>query len=815
MNHTSTTFVRRGVSLALASVLTLGPVAVRSSAAPSAPSPTPMEESYQVPIRALESTAPLSAIKEAFSKAFGDSVTVTVGQDGAQTARIQTQHMVIQLFGSKYDANVSSILDADTALEGIQEATVLSTRQDVYTSGFFFTSQKEVTVPDVFTIPLHLDEHDSQTLSIAVDYMNDSKGGGKPYPTPVTLSLSMADKVLDVAPLQRLADQYRSADLSSYSQDTAQALRDALARADALIASGGSYQEVNQCYQELQQAYAALSQPQVVSLADYSAVDAALKKVPSSLEGYTQASVAALRAAIAQVERGLPAREQARVDAMAKAIEEAIAHLEEAEMLRPGQYLVPITSLVSAAPLEPVQEAFSKAFGNRVVVTVKEDGTKVARVDNHHMVISMFGKTFDANVSAILDANADTPEKEAATVLSTKEEVYTPGMEAQENLPITVPAQLEFPLHTDEQGAQKLSITVDFIDAFLGGGKPYPTTVTLTLNWDAAMPDTDDLEALIQRCQTITPEFYTQESYDTLEKALDHAKAVAAKPSTPQEVQKALAQLTRAWEDLEYKLANYQAVYDALSKIPADPTPYTPESWAVLEAARADVVNGLDITQQARVDGYAAALTAALAQLQLATQEATPSPAPTADPQHLADGVYELPVALWHAAQDKASMAAASFHNTARVVVKGGAMTVYVYTQPLSFGNLTASLQEMKVQQASGAWVTAQVASRSDDGAPTSFSFPLDALRPFLSVKVNPKVDLMGHQDLDARLKFDLSALHAVSQDASQAPATPPADTPVPQTGDVSALPLWAALMALSAGGAGVLAVSRRKSSRS
>lgn len=814
MNHTSTTFVRRGVSLALASVLTLGPVAVRSSAAPSAPSSTPMEESYQVPIRALESTAPLSAIKEAFSKAFGDSVTVTVDQDGTQTARIQTQHMVIQLFGSKYDANVSAILDADTALEGIQEATILSTRQDVYTSGFFFTSQKEVTVPDVFTIPLHLDEHNSQTLSISVDYMDDSRGGGKPYPTPVTLSLSMEDKVLDVAPLQRLADQYRSADLSPYSQDTAQALRDTLARADALIASGGTYQEVNQCYLELQQAYAALSQPEV-SLADYSAVDAALKKVPTSLEGYTQASAAALRAAIAQVERGLPAREQARVDAMAKAIEEAIAHLEEAEMLRPGQYLVPITSLVSAAPLEPVQTAFSKAFGDTVVVTVREDGTKIARVDNHHMVISMFGKTFDANVSAIVDANADTPEKEAATVLSTKEEVYTPGMEAQENLPITVPAQLEFPLRTDEQGAQKLSITVDFMDAFLGGGKPYPTTVTLTLNWDAAVADANDLESLIQHCQVADPELFTQESYAALQKALDHAKAVAAKPSTPQEVQEALEQLTRAWDELAYKLADYQAVYDALNKIPADPALYTPESWAVLEAARSDVVDGLDITQQARVDGYAAALEAALAQLQLAAQEASPSPAPTADPEHLADGVYELPVALWHAAQDKASMAAASFHDTARVVVKEGTMTVYVYTRPLTFGNLTASLQEMKVQQDSGAWVTAQVASRGGDGAPTGFSFPLDALRSFVPVNVNPKVALMGHQDLAARLKFDLSALHAISQDASQAPVTPPADAPVPQTGDVSALPLWAALMVLSAGGAGVLAVSRRRSSRS
>jgi len=61
--------------------------------------------------------------------------------------------------------------------------------------------------------------------------------------------------------------------------------------------------------------------------ADYTAVDAALAKVPADLSVYTDESVAALQAAVNAVERGLPASRQADVDAMAKAIEDAIAGL--------------------------------------------------------------------------------------------------------------------------------------------------------------------------------------------------------------------------------------------------------------------------------------------------------------------------------------------------------------------------------------------------------------------------------------------------------------------------------------------------------
>lgn len=63
--------------------------------------------------------------------------------------------------------------------------------------------------------------------------------------------------------------------------------------------------------------------------ADYSAIEKALKNVPSDLTVYTDESVAALNKAIDGVIQGKAAVNQTAVDAMAKAIEDAIAALEK------------------------------------------------------------------------------------------------------------------------------------------------------------------------------------------------------------------------------------------------------------------------------------------------------------------------------------------------------------------------------------------------------------------------------------------------------------------------------------------------------
>lgn len=61
--------------------------------------------------------------------------------------------------------------------------------------------------------------------------------------------------------------------------------------------------------------------------ADYSAVDAALKKIPTDLTAYTDESIETLSTATEAVIRGKVIAKQADVDAMAKAIEDAIVEL--------------------------------------------------------------------------------------------------------------------------------------------------------------------------------------------------------------------------------------------------------------------------------------------------------------------------------------------------------------------------------------------------------------------------------------------------------------------------------------------------------
>lgn len=63
-------------------------------------------------------------------------------------------------------------------------------------------------------------------------------------------------------------------------------------------------------------------------LADYTAVDTALSKVPQDVSVYTDETVSILQNAIDSVDTSLSAAEQSKVDAMAQAIEDAIAGLE-------------------------------------------------------------------------------------------------------------------------------------------------------------------------------------------------------------------------------------------------------------------------------------------------------------------------------------------------------------------------------------------------------------------------------------------------------------------------------------------------------
>ena len=141
---------------------------------------------YQIPIGNLKSAAPLPAVQKAFAGAFGDTLEVTVDQDGKIQAVATLQNMLINM-GSEYYANVLTI----------SNGTTLSTKVEKSTQGMGGETL-EVEVPEKISFELpQLDENNSTVLSITVDFMNALMGNGKDYPTNVTLTLDLENaKVL-------------------------------------------------------------------------------------------------------------------------------------------------------------------------------------------------------------------------------------------------------------------------------------------------------------------------------------------------------------------------------------------------------------------------------------------------------------------------------------------------------------------------------------------------------------------------------------------------------------------------------------------
>ena len=115
-------------------------------------------------------------------------------------------------------------------------------------------------------------------------------------------------------------------------------------------------------------------------LADYTAVDAALAKVPADLTAYTDETVTALNNAKANVVRGKAFAKQSEVDAMAKAIEDAIAALVKKPSSGGGSssggssspsYSVTTPSKTENGTVTVNPKSASK--GSTVTITVKPD----------------------------------------------------------------------------------------------------------------------------------------------------------------------------------------------------------------------------------------------------------------------------------------------------------------------------------------------------------------------------------------------------------------------------------------------------------
>lgn len=142
-------------------------------------------------------------------------------------------------------------------------------------------------------------------------------------------------------------------------------------------------------------------------------------------------------------------------------------------------------------------------------------------------------------------------------------------------------------------------------------------------------------------------------------------------------------------------------------------------------------------------------------------------------PLDLEDGLYSLPVSLWHESEDKPSMGNGALDEKAELLVKDEKATLYLGTKALKVSNIQASLCRVFYETDKGLRAAKPLAyDLKIDGEPlprpSIFAFPLEKKTDWLKVKVDPKVAPMGDEPLNARLKMDFSKLQKLEENQSQ-----------------------------------------------
>ena len=136
----------------------------------------------------------------------------------------------------------------------------------------------------------------------------------------------------------------------------------------------------------------------------------------------------------------------------------------------------------------------------------------------------------------------------------------------------------------------------------------------------------------------------------------------------------------------------------------------------------------------------------------------------TLDKNHLPDGKYQVSVQLWHATMDKESMGNAAILPDALIEVKKGEYTMTVATTQMTMGTITSCLGSLWVKEADGTYTAAKIVEcNNPNKQPSAFSFIMPVKEEYLDVKIDPQVEIMGSDPIDARLKIDWNTLKAVS----------------------------------------------------
>ena len=447
------------------------------------------------------------------------------------------------------------------------------------------------------------------------------------------------------------------------------------------------------------------------------------------------------------------------------------------DLSQPGTYEVPVKSLVSKAPLQPVQDAFAKAFGDSIVVTVDDEGNQVATITLQHMIVDMstWGMSkFHANIKTV----------EGATVISTKQELSSEPGKDNDGYNITlapvdtnteVPNVIKLPLNLDSEAKQVITLTVDFMDYLMGSGSSYPTEVTLSL-------DVENITDVTPEPEPEEPEYTLADGTYTV--ASDVLKINSDEQSMAAQAVKSAVVTSKNGTILVTLQMGAVSVYGQTAYIDKMEVEQADGTYKEADITGHDSdgnVSELQFTLAINTKltnvkfYYGGSNRGAEARLSLDLENPT-LVSPVESSKFAKDGTYTVDVALWNADRDQASMAASALDKEATVVVKNGVATMYITTKEMTLGTIKASLQELYIGSINGDYKSnpAKIEAKDAAGNPILWSFELPSEEEYFDVVVNPHVEIMGNADIAARMKVDYSTLKYVSDqiDAPKAPET-------------------------------------------
>ena len=329
---------------------------------------------------------------------------------------------------------------------------------------------------------------------------------------------------------------------------------------------------------------------------DYTALNAAIAKYDALTESdYTADTWAAATTAYNAAKAALSSTDQATVTAAAEALEAAIGALKKPAALD----FSGLTAAINAAKSKTLSD-YTTSTANAVTAALAkaeaaisattQDEIDAAAAELNAAVAALKAK---ANISTLTAAIAEANAKVEANYTADSWKVLSDAVAAGQ-------AIVDKADETSDQAA--VDVAANAIYAAINNLVPNGADYSAVKAAKAKIPA--DLS------------IYTDASVKALNDAV--AAVVEGLPASRQsEVDKMAADIEAAITGLTEKDADYSAVDAAKAKIPADLSIYTDETVEALNDAVAAVVEGKKVSEQAVVDGWAAAIETAISGLRV------------------------------------------------------------------------------------------------------------------------------------------------------------------------------------------------------